>query len=93
MSDKITIMSKCTRSNLDLQLTDISDLQYQSLRSLMKGETTALSDVFTSMPSAQGDAELKDDNKEQGIGSIYPSQGDWDMLREYEQHRLKSIKM
>ena len=59
----------------------------------MKRETTASSDVFTSMISAQGDAELKEDNKEQVIGSIHPSQGDWDILREYEQHRLKSIKM
>ena len=59
----------------------------------MKGEMTASSDIITSMPVPQGDAELKGDNKEQVIRSVHPSEGDWDMLREYEQHRLKSIKI
>jgi Retrotransposon gag protein/Zinc knuckle len=86
-------MSKNTRSNLDLQSTSISELQLQPSTSAMKGEKTTSSDLIAGMSSEQDVTESKHDRKDQAIGLIHPSQKDWDEMREYEQHRLKSIKV
>ena len=50
------------------------------------------SDVIASMPSGQDTAQSKDDHKDQVTGSIRQSQRDWDVLRGYKYHRMKSIK-
>ena len=47
--------------------------------------------MITSMPGEQDTAESKHDHKDQVIGLIHPSRKDWGELREYEQHRVKSI--
>ena len=86
-------MSKSTRSNLDLQSTPISELLLQPSMSDMKGEKNTSSDMITDMPSEQHTAESKHDQKDQVIGMIHLSQKEWDELREYEQQRLKSIKV
>ena len=86
-------MAKNTRSNLDLQSTPISELQLQPSTLAMKGEKTTSSDMIADMSGEQDTAESKLDRKDQVIGSIHPSQKDWDELRKYEQHRLKAIKI
>ena len=71
----------------------ISDLQLQPTTSSMKGDMTMSSDMITNVPGEQDTAESKHDCKDQVIRSIHSSQSDWDKLRDYEQHRLKSIKV
>lgn len=59
----------------------------------MKSEKTTSSDMVASMPGEQDTVQSKHDQKDQVIGLIHSSQKNWDELREYEQRRLKSIKV
>jgi hypothetical protein len=86
-------MSKQTRSNLNLRSKSISDLQHISSRQQIKSELTSQSNNILNMPITQSSGELNDGDKGQSANVIHTTQENWEALRDYEQKRLKSIKI
>ncbi|CAF4145928.1 unnamed protein product [Rotaria sp. Silwood2] len=82
-----------TRSNLDLHIIPISQLQYTSSCRQPKNTSVSSFNSIIAMADAQSTVESNADNKLQDIDSFHVSLKNLDMLREYENQRLSVIKM
>lgn len=86
-------MSNSTRSKISLKSTAISELQYKSIRKQKNIKSDKQQQIITNTMASNEINDLKQDQKMQIIDSDNSMQEKLEELREYEQNKLKPIRL